>query len=132
MRELELKEINIWSVVKVSFFIFIVIGLCVGGMCFLALSTIGSMFGTMLGPTAAGIMGGAVPMVFGLLLVFIIAVFYAVMGTIMAFLVSFFYNVVARFFGGITVSVIERDPQTRQMLYVTETAGDNGPGQVRA
>jgi hypothetical protein len=132
MRELELREINIWSVVKVSFFLFIVIGLCMGGMCFLALSTLGGLFGAMLGPTAGSVMGSAFPAMFGFLMVFFIAVFYTVMGTLMAFLLSFFYNVVARLCGGITVTVQERDPLSGSILYVTDKAAEHGPGEVRA
>jgi predicted lipid-binding transport protein (Tim44 family) len=132
MRELEIREINIWSVVKVAFFIFIVIGLCVGLLAFLVVSAAGSLFSSWMGPTAANVALGTFSTMFGLVFALLLSVFYAVMGTIMVFIISFFYNLVARFLGGVTVNVVEKGPVSGSMLYVTDKAGEHGPGEVRA
>jgi hypothetical protein len=109
----EIRKIHVWSVMKVAFVIFGVLGLIVGLFYIIFFAFMGRMmelaapqeFGRM-----AGLFGGAL----GVIAAFFLAVFYAVFGSLMtAFLVGI-YNLLARGFGGIELQLEAQSPPVQQ------------------
>lgn len=94
----EIKKIDIWSVVKISFFIYGIFGLLFG-LFYAAmltmlggfLSQMGGEFGFLRGMTGAiGIFGAL-----------FMALFYAVLGAVATAIVTWIYNLLAKGLGGI-------------------------------
>ena len=107
MKKLEIKEIDIWSVVRVAFFIFIVIGLIMGLLSFIVSIGFKMVVNALVRDTMMAFVSEAFTVAAGLITSFIVAVLYAVLGTFCTFIIAFFYNLLARLLGGITFDVAE-------------------------
>ncbi len=103
----EIRRINVWSVVKISFFIYGVFGLIVGIFyaAFLALLTmLGGFLGQMGGEFGVlqGLTGGAAMGIVGaIFLAILMGLFYAVLGTVATAIFTWIYNLLAKGLGGI-------------------------------
>ncbi len=98
-RTYRLKRIPVWPVTRVSFLIFLILGIIIAviysvilsGVSFLAGSMMSSDMGEAFGPVQS----------LGLLMIPFIAVFYAVFGTIGVIIWTLLYNFIAGLTGGV-------------------------------
>ena len=96
---LEIKRIELFSLFKIAFFLYAVIGLLMGlcyGFFLLAASFLETAFVDEAIP-GFGFLGGML----GLVLIPIMAVFYGAFGSVFVTIGGFLYNMFARFIGGI-------------------------------
>ena len=117
---LEIKRIELFSLFKITFFVYAAIGLVVGifyGFFLLAATMLENRF-IEEGFPAFGLLGGAL----GLVLIPVIAVFYGALGSVFVTIVGFLYNVFAGFVGGVR---LETDAEVAQVP--TPPAVDDGP-----
>ncbi len=111
----ELKRVDVWSLVKVTFFLYAVIGLLVGLFYTLIFTLIGGMAGFLSGAGEAGLWGEgrAFPMMglfsgfVGFFMSFVMALFYAVFGSIGTAIFAGLYNLLAKWLGGVKLSLSE-------------------------
>jgi hypothetical protein len=98
---LEIKRIDLWSLFKVSFFLYAVLGLFVGIIMFFFSFVIGSLTGSYYGSEFSGIerIGTAL----GFFLVPFMAFLYGVIGAVALTILGGVYNLVCRLTGGFTV-----------------------------
>lgn len=102
----ELKRVDVWSVVKIVFFLDAVIGLLVGFFYTLVFSLVGGMAGFLNGERAlpmVGLFSGLV----GFFMSFVLAIFYAVFGAVLTAILVGLYNLLARWLGGFRLSLAE-------------------------
>jgi hypothetical protein len=102
----EIRRIQVWSVMKVAFVIFAILGLIVGFFSNILFYTLFSPFFSHimadLGDTSEfGSMTGLSILFVSILSAILWAIFYAVFGSLMAALFAGIYNLMARGFGGI-------------------------------
>jgi hypothetical protein len=98
----EIKKIDVWSVVKIAFILYAILGLIIGlfyaviltmlGGIISQLGELGGEFGQM-----TGFFTGAV----GIVMAFFMALFYAVIGAIFTAIFVWLYNILAKLTGGI-------------------------------
>ncbi len=109
---LEIKKVNVWSVVKVSFVVCAILGFVIGLLYGFIILSLGSLLSSLtneeFGPLG-GLYSGGVGAVFfiffmPLLFAFIFSVFY---GVIITGFLGWLYNVVAKFTGGARFNVDE-------------------------
>jgi hypothetical protein len=105
----EIRRINIWSVMKIAFVIFAILGLIIGIFYFIFFLFMGQVM-EMATPGEFGGMTGAFGGLLGFFGIFFLAIFYAVFGSLMTALFAGIYNLMARGFGGIEVHLEARDP----------------------
>jgi hypothetical protein len=108
----EMKRISIWSVIRVVFIIFLVMGIIVGLLYGITLSS----FGFLLSALGEYPLDAGFPLLrnLGFVMIPIIAIFYAVFGTIAAIIWTLIYNVVASIVGGIELELEERGVQVHR------------------
>ncbi|MGB2698170.1 MAG: DUF3566 domain-containing protein [Candidatus Zixiibacteriota bacterium] len=101
---LEIKRLDIWSCMKVSFILFGILGLLIGIFYALIIGFIGGIMGPLAGADIeplTGLFSGAL----GIFMAFFMAIFYAVMGAVATAITVWLYNVCARWVGGIIVNL---------------------------
>ena len=119
---LELKKIDVWSCVKISFILFGLLGLIIGIFYAIFFSLLGGMFDTF-GMGEFGSFSGFFSGVFGIFMVFFMALFYAVIGSIFTIICVWLYNVIARASGGIRFDFegdkleLKEEGQSRSPIY---------------
>ncbi|MDH4222733.1 MAG: DUF3566 domain-containing protein [candidate division Zixibacteria bacterium] len=119
---LELKKIDVWSCVKISFILYGLLGLIIGIFYAIFFSLLGGMFNAF-GMREFGSLSGLFTGVFGIFMAFFMAIFYAVIGSIFTAILVWFYNVVAVTTGGIKFDFegekpeIKEESQPRSHLY---------------
>jgi hypothetical protein len=94
----EIKKIDVWSMVKIAFILGGIFGLFAGIMYAMMLTMIGGFLSQM-GGEFGGIPGltGAV----GIITIFFMVLFYAVVGAVITAIFTWIYNQLARGMGGI-------------------------------
>ncbi len=94
----EIRRIDIWSVVKISFFIYGIFGLLFGLFYAAMLSMLGGILSQMGGEFGAlrGLSGAL-----GLVGAIFMALFYAVLGSVVTAIFTWIYNLLAKGLGGI-------------------------------
>jgi hypothetical protein len=115
VRTFVLKKIPLWPVLKMSFVVFIIIGIVIGVFYAIMLS----MWGAFMSSFADTGFGSQVTMLRGLgfVLIPLIAIMYAIFGTIVVAIWSIVYNLIAAVVGGVELVLEESDrrsvaPQT--------------------
>ena len=96
----QISKVNVWSLMKLAFVIFGVLGLIVGFLYFILFAFMGQLM-DFAGPSEFGRMTGLFSGVMGFFVAIFLAIFYAVMGSLMTALFAGLYNLLARGFGGI-------------------------------
>jgi len=96
----ELKKIDVWSCIKISFILYGILGLIIGIFYAIFFAFLGGIFNTF-GGREFGSLGGLFSGVVGVFMVFFLALFYAVIGAIFTAVFVWLYNVIARAAGGI-------------------------------
>jgi hypothetical protein len=94
----EIRRIDVWSVVKISFFIYGIFGLIFGLFYAALLSMLGGFLSQMGGEFGAfrGLTGAV-----GIVGAFFMALFYAVLGAVVTAIFTWIYNLLAKGLGGI-------------------------------
>jgi len=105
----EIRRINIWSVMKVAFVIFAILGLVIG-IFYMVFFMFMGQFMEMATPDEFGGMTGLFSGILGLLAIFFLAIFYAVFGSLMTALFAGIYNLMARGFGGVEMHLEAKTP----------------------
>jgi len=103
----EIRRINIWSVMKIAFVIFAILGLIIGILYFIFFLFVGQVM-EMATPDEFSGMTGLFSGFLGFFAVFFLAIFYAVFGSLMTALFAGIYNLMARGFGGVEVHLEAR------------------------
>lgn len=101
---LELKKIDVWSCIKISFILYGIFGLIIGIFYAILLTFLGGILNTFGGRefgAFSGLFTGAV----GIFMAFFLALFYAVIGAIFTAIFVWLYNVIARAAGGIRLNL---------------------------
>lgn len=98
-----IKHVGVWSVAKVSFGLYALLGLIIG----LIIAGVSALAG------AAGALAGAesdmptwIAPVFGIGALIILPIFYGILGLIVGAVATAFYNLIARIFGGIEIDLV--------------------------
>ncbi len=107
-RTYEIKKFPLWPVVKISFVIFLVIGIVIAVFYAILLSGIGFL-ASDIGEATIG-EDFLLLQRFGLLMIPVIAFFYAVFGTIGVTICVLIYNLIAAVIGGIELSLEAKEP----------------------
>lgn len=94
----EIRRIDVWSVVKISFFIYGIFGLLFGLFYAAMLSMLGGILGQMSGEF--GVLRGLTGAV-GIIGAIFMALFYAVLGSVVTAIFTWIYNLLAKGLGGI-------------------------------
>ncbi len=126
----ELKRIDLWSAIKISFVVHAIIGLLVGLLIGLAFS----LFFAFVGQLASSNDIDASLTAFGPLGGFLVGIFYAVFiavvnGVIITGLVAILYNIVAGWVGGLK---FEAEPTAMEPTKPTMTLAADLPQEKRA
>ena len=100
--EVEIKRLDVGSVVKVAFVLYVVLGLVVGVVYMLAAVILGGFLDYGYGPHEAW-MGRTIATGVGLLMVPFLALLYGCFGAIGGLIFGLLYNVIARTIGGVKV-----------------------------
>jgi hypothetical protein len=127
----EIRRINVWSVMKVAFVIFAILGLIIGLFYFIFFMFMGQVM-ELATPDEFGGMTGYFSGILGLFAVFFLAIFYAVFGSLMTALFAGIYNLMARGFGGIEVHLEAQGPSVAATASSPPLPGSGlqtGPGQ---
>lgn len=101
---LELKKIDVWSCIKISFILYGIFGLVVGIFYAILLTFLGGVLNTF-GGREFGSFGGLFTGVVGIFMAFFLALFYAVIGAIFTAIFVWLYNVIAGAAGGIRLNL---------------------------
>ena len=123
--KLEIKRIELFSLFKIAFFLYALIGLVAGlfyGLFLLAATVLESTFVDE-GFPEFGILGG----VFGLILIPVIALFYGAIGSVFVTIVGFLYNVFAGMVGGVR---LDTKVHLTAPVPPIDVAGDDRPPTV--
>ena len=102
----ELKRVDVWSLVKIVFFLYAIIGLLVGLFYTLIFTLVGGMAGFIGGENTfpmIGLFSG----IAGFFMSFVFAIFYAVFGSIVTAISAGLYNLLAKWIGGVKLSLAE-------------------------
>ena len=105
----EIRRIDVWSVVKIAFFLYGIFGLVFGIFYAIILTMLGGIlsqfgpeFGSMQGLTGA----------LGIFMVFFMALFYAVIGAVGTAIFTWIYNLLATGLGGIKLNLVQQQTRT--------------------
>ena len=123
--KLEIKRIGLFSLFKIAFFIYALIGLVAGlfyGFFLLAATLLEHAF-IEEGFPEFGILGG----VFGLILIPVIALFYGAIGSVFVTIVGFLYNVFAGMVGGVRLDTEVRLSESAPPI---DVADDDRPPTI--
>lgn len=102
----EIRRLDLMSVLKVSFLIYLVIGFLIGMFYALIITQMLALFSSFMGDqaiTALGKIGGASIFIIAI----VMAVFMAVLWSILTVIAAALYNLLAGSFGGIKVELAE-------------------------
>ncbi len=102
MKSAVLKRVDLWSLFKMAFVLYAILGFIAGlfyGMIIAFIGSLGAMWGEDL--PGFGHMSGAI----GVIAIPILAMVYGVLGSIVVTIGGALYNVIARFAGGLKVVV---------------------------
>jgi hypothetical protein len=97
---LELKKIDIWSCIKISFILYGIFGLAIGIFYAILLTFLGGVLSSF-GGKEFGSFGGLFTGFLGVFMAFFLAIFYAVIGSIFTAIFAWLYNVFAKVAGGV-------------------------------
>jgi hypothetical protein len=100
--EVEIKHLDVGSVVKVAFVLYVVIGLVVGVIYMLVSVILGGLLDYGYGPHEAW-MGRTLAAGLGILLVPLLALLYGCLGAVGGLILALLYNVIAKTIGGVKV-----------------------------
>jgi len=94
----QIRKIDVWSVVKISFFLYGIFGLLFGIFYAIMLTMVGGILSQMGGEfdVMRGLTGAL-----GFFMAFFMALFYAVTGAIVTAILTWIYNLLAKGLGGI-------------------------------
>ena len=94
----EIKKIDVWSVVKIAFFLYGIFGLLFGIFYAIVLTMVGGILSQMGGEFGSlqGLTG-----VLGIFMALFLALFYAVIGAVATAIFTWIYNLLAKGLGGI-------------------------------
>jgi hypothetical protein len=94
----EMKKIDVWSVVKIAFFLYGIFGLLFGLFYAIILTMLGGILSQMGGEfeSLRGLTGAL-----GIFMAFFLALFYAVIGAVATAIFTWIYNLLAKGLGGI-------------------------------
>lgn len=107
LRTARIKRVDVWSLFKVAFVLYAVLGLIAGlfyGFVFVALGQIGGLLEDE-GIPGLGVLSGAL----GVLAAPVLAVLYGVFGSVVVAIGGVLYNLAARWVGGITLDLDMND-----------------------
>jgi hypothetical protein len=104
----EIKKIDVWSVVKIAFFLYGIFGLLFGLFYAILLSVLGGIL-SQFGPEFES-MGGLTG-ILGIFMAFFLALFYAVIGAVFTALFTWIYNLLAKGLGGIRFYLEQEKPK---------------------
>jgi len=123
-RTFELKKIPLWPVVKLTFIIFLVIGILIALIYSIVLSGISYMAGTLGDPA----LREGFPMIrnFGFVMIPIVAITYAVLGTIGIIVWVLIYNLLATIVGGVELTLEPKGEPVRQQPRIRQDASETG------
>ena len=120
--EYEIKRFNIWSVAKITFIVFLVIGILLSLFYLSIISLIQNFihnFGG--GEFDNDIM--FITGITGIILPIFISIFYAVMATIFSVFVLGLYNIAASIIGGIKFTINKKESDTsEEKIYIEKTS----------
>ena len=102
--EYEIKRFNIWSVAKIVFIIFLIIGFLVSLFYMAILSVIGNLFQALELDEFEGEAIGLSSLV-GIFLIIFLPFFYATITSIFSIFFTGLYNIIAGFVGGIKFNI---------------------------
>ncbi len=125
----EIKRIDIWSVVKISFILCGVFGFIAGILYAMMLTMVGGFLSQMGGEFGAmrGLTGAL-----SIFMVFFLAVFYAVLGAVFTAVFAWLYNLLARGLGGVKFYLEqEKAGVVAQPLQKTEAESEGMLGDQR-
>jgi hypothetical protein len=97
---LELKKIDIWSCIKISFILYGIFGLAIGIFYAILLTFLGGILSSF-GGKDFGSFSGLFTGFLGIFMAFFLAIFYAVIGSIFTAIFAWLYNVFAKIAGGV-------------------------------
>jgi hypothetical protein len=121
----EVKKIDIWSVVKISFILCGIFGLLAGILYAFMLTMVGGILGQMGGEFGAlRSLTGA----FSFIMVIFLALFYAVVGAVAAAVFGWLYNVLARGMGGIRLHLEQE--KAKVVLQPAQPSGTEPQGPL--
>jgi hypothetical protein len=103
------RKIDVWSVMKVAFVIFGILGVIVGLFYAVFFAFMSQMLADFGGPGELGRMTGLFSGFMGIFMAFFLAIFYAVIGSLMTALFAGIYNLLARGIGGIELHLEPRE-----------------------
>jgi len=106
MVNFELKRLDVWSLVKIVFFLYAIIGLLVGLFYTLIFTLVGGMAGFLSRENVFPMMGPFSGLVV-FFMSFVFAIFYAVFGSIVTAISAGLYNLLAKWMGGVKLSLAE-------------------------
>jgi hypothetical protein len=111
----QIRRVNVWSVMKVSFVIFAILGLIVGFFYAIFFAFLGQMM-EFAAPGEFGRMTGFFSGIMGIFTAIFLALFYAVFGSLMTALFTGIYNLLARGIGGIELHLEPSESPPAQPL----------------
>ncbi|UCG51744.1 MAG: DUF3566 domain-containing protein, partial [Candidatus Latescibacterota bacterium] len=97
--QLEVRKIDLWSVFKISFFLYAVLGLLFGLIYAFFMMLVGSMNSAILGEELEGF--GFLTGIFGLFMIPFMAFVYGIFGSVSTTICCWVYNVIAGLSGGV-------------------------------
>jgi hypothetical protein len=114
-----LKRVDLWSLFKIAFVVYAIMGFIAGLFYGMMIALLGS-FGDMLGEELPGVgnLSGAI----GVIAVPLLAMVYGVMGSLVVTIGGALYNLIARFVGGLKVTVEVAD--------ASGSASTGGPASI--
>jgi len=120
----EIKRIDLWSMFKVAFFVYAVLGLVVG-MIYGFFMLVGGMFGSFIDEEFAGLgfLGGVI----GLVLIPFFALLYGAIGSVFITIIGWVYNLAVGTFGGIRLTVDVDDAPATASATAPATASTTTP-----
>jgi len=108
----EIRKIDVWSVVKIAFFLYGIFGLLFGLFYAIILTMLGGIL-SQFGPEFESMRG--LTGVLGIFMAFFLALFYAVIGAVGTAIFTWIYNLLAKGLGGIKFYLEQEKPKTVAM-----------------
>jgi hypothetical protein len=109
-RTAEFRKIDIWSLFKVAFMLYAIVGLVAGlfyGLIFMVLGQLGGLLG---GEDIPGL--GFLTGIVGVLAIPVLAVLYGVLGSVVMAIGGALYNLAIRWVGGVKIEMDVTEPAT--------------------
>jgi hypothetical protein len=100
--EVEIKHLDVGSVVKVAFILYLVLGLVVGIIYMIAMVLFSGLLHAGYG-AGAPFIGRSIAMGLGFLLIPLVALLYGLLGALGGLVFSVLYNLISRTIGGVKV-----------------------------